>query len=249
MRYADLPKRHGLTKPIMVSSRTGRRFKASFLLHQLMSEEHLIWLQQWRPLNLSDDEAKALIFVLEMEAIDNAALRTITNLDTLESSQLLGKLWQKYHLIEKAGSGRNTYYKATSLLLNGTNLSTNRPELVSSRPDQNQNSPELISNKPNLSQELQENINKLSAKARVNKLWPIILHILVERPASSDELSHLLKRDSIALRKKHLSPMKKQGLIQHCYPEVVNHPQQAYLITEKGKQWLEKNAYQAEKQS
>ena len=32
--------------------------------------------------------------------------------------------------------------------------------------------------------------------------------------------------------------MKSQGLIEYLYPEVSNHPHQAYTITEKGKQWL-----------
>lgn len=228
----------GLTKPILVSSRTGRRFKASFLLHQLMSEEHLTWLQQWRHLNLNDDEAKALIFVLEMEAIDNAALRTITDLSTLEASQLLGKLWQKYHLIDKAGSGRNTYYKATAALLNGANPGSNRPELDLNRPNLITNEPDLNLNKPELSKELLEKINQLSTKARTNKLWPIILEILRESPTSSDEISQLLKREPNALRKKHLSLMKKNGLIQYLYPEVTNHPKQAYVITEKGMEWL-----------
>ena len=179
----------GLTKPILVSNRTSRSFKISLLLHQLMSEEHLYWLQQWRHLNLSDDEAKTLIFILEMGAIDNAALRTITDLDTLTASQLLGKLWQKYHLIEKAGSGRNTYYQATDLLLNGSNLISNRQELNPDTPNLTSNRPELSSDRPNLSpngpeisKELQESIDKLSTKARINKLWPIILHILDYAP-------------------------------------------------------------------
>ncbi len=228
----------GLTKPILVSNLTSRSFKISLLLHQLMSEEHLTWLQQWRHLKLNDDEAKALVFILEMGAIDNAALRTITDLDTLEASQLLGKLCQKHHLIEKSGSGRNTYYQATSLLLNGVSFNSNSPDLNPNRPDLSPNKPDLNLNRPDLLKELQESINELSAKARMNKLWPIILHILVECSFSADELSNLLRRDPVSLRKKHLSVMKKQGLIRYLHSEVSNHPHQAYVITEKGKQWL-----------
>jgi ATP-dependent DNA helicase RecG len=32
--------------------------------------------------------------------------------------------------------------------------------------------------------------------------------------------------------------MRKAGLIAYVYPEVVNHPHQAYVIAEKGKEWL-----------
>lgn len=29
------------------------------------------------------------------------------------------------------------------------------------------------------------------------------------------------------------------GLLGYLYPEVINHPEQAYLTTEQGKTWLE----------
>ncbi|CZP19598.1 RNA-binding domain-containing protein [Legionella pneumophila] len=235
----------GLTKPILVSSRTGRRFKASFLLHQLMSEEHLTWLQQWRHLNLSDDEAKALIFVLEMEAIDNAALRTITDLGTLEASQLLGKLWQKYHLLEKAGSGRNTYYRATPLLLQGSNreinkqdLAANTQELPRNTRELASNAQELVSDTQELPQSLREAIKQLTPKTRKPKLQHIILQLCELRAWTAEALATLLNRKVEALRTSHLTPLRQKALIAYVYPEVVNHPNQAYVITEKGKEWL-----------
>ena len=42
-----------------------------------------------------------------------------------------------------------------------------------------------------------------------------------------------------ALRVSHLSPMRKEGLIDYLYPKVINHPEQAYITTEKGKRLLE----------
>ncbi len=228
----------GLTKPILVSSRTGRRFKASFLLHQLMSEEHLTWLRQWRHLNLSDDEAKALIFVLEMEAIDNAALRTITDLDTLEASQLLGKLWQKYHLIKKSGSGRNTYYEATPLLFNSNEFSENKGNLEANKGKLVANRGDLDANNGDLPSTLTEVIKHLTPKARASIIRPIILQILLEKRASADELAVILNRDVKSLQNTHLAQMRKTDLIAYVYPEVINHPNQAYVITEKGKTWL-----------
>ena len=41
--------------------------------------------------------------------------------------------------------------------------------------------------------------------------------------------------------------MRKEGLIHYLYPEVINHPDQAYVITKKGKQWLEKNSHKPRK--
>ncbi len=241
----------GLTKSILVSSRTGRRFKATFLLHQLMSEEHLTWLQKWRHLNLSDDEAKALIFVLEMEAIDNAALRTITDLDTLEASQLLGKLWQKYHLLEKAGSGRDTYYRATPLLLQGSNREINKQDLAANTQELSRNTRELASNAQELvsdtqelPQSLREAIEHLTPKTRKPKLQHIILQLCELRAWTAEALATLLNRKVEALRTSHLTPLRQKDLIAYVYPEVVNHPNQAYVITEKGKEWLKREGKQ-----
>ncbi len=85
------------------------------LLHQL-NEDQLLWRQQFKHLNLSNDEAKALVLIKEIGAIDNSALRAITDLDTLQTSQLLRKLWQQLGLIEKGGRGSASYYKPSAQL-------------------------------------------------------------------------------------------------------------------------------------
>lgn len=102
------------------------------------------------------------------------------SLDTLEANQLLGKLWQKYHLIEKAGSGRNTYYRATCLLLEGSNFvlnkqkpSINAQELNLNTQELNLNAQEFIANTQELSGSLREAIEALTPKTRKSKLHPI----------------------------------------------------------------------------
>src|SRR5690606_30032007 len=59
----------GLTAPVFKSDRLRNEFAASYLLHQLMSEESLSWLQQFVAYKLSDDEAKALVLAREIGAI------------------------------------------------------------------------------------------------------------------------------------------------------------------------------------
>lgn len=82
----------GLSAPLFASAREQNQFSATYLLHQLLGEEQLAWLAQFRTLQLKDDEAKALILAREVGAVDNAALRAITELDTLAASQLLRRL-------------------------------------------------------------------------------------------------------------------------------------------------------------
>ena len=240
----------GLTKPVFVSNRESNQFTATFLLHQLLGEEQLQWLQQFQHLNLSDDEAKALVLVKEMRAIDNAALRAVTDLDTLAASQVLRRLWQQYHLIEKGGSGSSSYYKPTkqfqmTLLNPAENTSDLTPytsDLGSYTSDLTPYTSDLGSNTSDLHDSLKNAIDALTPRARIAQLWPIILELCLQRSYLAEEIANLLNRKVTALKTGHLTPMRKEGLIQYLYPEVINHPDQAYVITKKGEQWLEKNA-------
>lgn len=72
---------------MFVSNRDSNQFTATYLLHQLMDAELLDWLQQFVPLKLSGDEAKALILAKETGAVDNAAVHAVTGLDTLSASR------------------------------------------------------------------------------------------------------------------------------------------------------------------
>ena len=38
--------------------------------------------------------------------------------------------------------------------------------------------------------------------------------------------------------------MRKINLINYLYPDVINHPDQAYVITKKGKEWFENKVIQ-----
>lgn len=41
------------------------------------------------------------------------------------------------------------------------------------------------------------------------------------------------------LIKNYLKDMRMQDMIEYVYPEIPNHPYQAYRVTEYGKKWLE----------
>ncbi len=160
---------------------------------------------------------KALILVKETGAIDNAALRSITGLDTLAASKVLGHLCQQHKLIKKGGSGPSTYYQPAISLLNAS---------------------EFESNASDLSVELKSLINALSPKARKTELWPLILQLCVLRPWRAQQLAYHLNRKVDHLKTNHLRVMRQEGLIDYVHREVRNHPAQAYTVTPKGKKWL-----------
>ncbi|MFC0710912.1 hypothetical protein ACFSVK_16680 [Azorhizophilus paspali] len=52
----------------------------------------------------------------------------------------------------------------------------------------------------------------------------------------------MLGRQVTAFKTSHLSPMReREGLLRYIHPEVINHPEQAYLTTEVGRAWLAEN--------
>ncbi|WP_256737017.1 ATP-binding protein [Pseudomonas gingeri] len=99
----------GLAAPVFNSYQLENQFTSIYLLHQLLGEEQLRWLQQFSHLQLTGDEAKALILAAETGG-DNAALRAVSGLDTLSASQVLGRLHHQHHLLIKGGAGPATYY-------------------------------------------------------------------------------------------------------------------------------------------
>jgi ATP-dependent DNA helicase RecG len=98
-----------LLPPTLESSRSPDQFVAVFLFHHFLEEDDLTWLRQITNEKLSDEDARALVFVREMGAIDNATFRSINTTDTLQASSHLRRL-RDLELLEMKGSGNRTYY-------------------------------------------------------------------------------------------------------------------------------------------
>ncbi len=116
-------------------------------------------------------------------------------------------------------------------LSNGSDLDSDTRELDSNTSD-------LDSNTSELPEFLQHLIKTLTPKTRKAKLWPIILHLCSIRPWPAEKLAQLLHRKADWLKTQHLSPMRQEGLVNYQFTEIINHPEQAYATTEKGKSYL-----------
>src|SRR5690606_28500747 len=116
-------------------------------------------------------------------AVDNAALRYVSGLDTLAASQVLSKLHHQRGLLIKGGSGPRTYYQLPPAIDVGLNEFTgalnavrqqlpNTGGLCVNASDLGPNASDLSPNASDLPEGLQQLICSLSAKARQNTLWP-----------------------------------------------------------------------------
>jgi ATP-dependent DNA helicase RecG len=106
----------GLTPPTFESDRERNQFVVTLLFHHFLSPEDWTWLRQFHDVELSDEEARALIFVRELGAITNAGYRTINHVDVLAASQHLRRL-RNNGLLQQKGKGAETYYVSTRKLL------------------------------------------------------------------------------------------------------------------------------------
>jgi ATP-dependent DNA helicase RecG len=98
-----------LLPPAFESSRRPDQFVATFLFHHFLGPDDLAWLRRLTAEPLSDEEARALTFVRESGAIDNAAYRSINRTETLNASAHLRRL-RDLELLEMKGGGSRTYY-------------------------------------------------------------------------------------------------------------------------------------------
>lgn len=232
---------------VFSSSVIANEFQATYLLHQLLGEDQLQWLAQFSHLQLTDDEARALILARETGAVDNAGLRAVTGLDTLAASQVLGRLHHQHCLLVKGGAGPATYYQladwskdSDELPLFGRQEKANTGDLEANTGDLEENRGDLRGNKGYLPEPLARRIEELTPKTRRDKLWPVIVWLCALQPQKAEQLANLLEgRSDKSLKSSHLNSLREsEKLIAYRFPEVVNHPEQAYQTTEKGVQWL-----------
>jgi len=106
----ELMQQNNLLPPTLESTRQPDQFVATFLFHHFLGPEDVAWLGGLTGEKLSDEESRALVFVREMGAIDNATYREINRTDTLDASSHLRRLGD-LKLLEKKGSGSRTYYE------------------------------------------------------------------------------------------------------------------------------------------
>ncbi len=105
----EIMRQSNLSPPTFESSQRPDQFVATFLFHHFLETEDIAWLAGLTTEPISDEEARALIYVREVGAIDNARYREINRSDTLEASGRLRRL-RDLNLLATKGAGNRTYY-------------------------------------------------------------------------------------------------------------------------------------------
>lgn len=246
----------GLTPPTFESDREGNQFVVTLLFHHFLSPEDWSWLRSFQDVELTDEQARALVFVREAGAISNAAFRAITHLDVLTASQHLRRL-RDGGLLQQKGKGAQTYYVPTEKLLapwqGRVGQANPRPGNPVSQPVESSDQAIQAAGKAaeplrqsiqsdaqsvqhrgesiqfrDLPQPLAIQLETVSRRATPEVIRNLIRQLCAWRPLSADELATLLRRTRIHLVNEHIRPMVLAGEIERTLPDQPNHPQQKY---------------------
>ncbi len=247
----ELMLQHDLLPPTFESTRRPDQFVATFLFHHFLGADDLAWLRRLTLEALSDEEARALVFVRELGAIDNAAYRAINRTDTLNASTHLRRL-RDQGLLAMKGSGNRSYYVPGAAFEASPKWAqaddspasdTHQPQTeMDTTPPENthQSTANTHHPGPNTHQSLEAQPAALSAALRMRlpaagtkPRRPVLKRLLLDlcawQPMSARTLAGLLGRqDQKHLVREFLSPMVAEGLLAYTIPEMENHPDQRY---------------------
>ncbi len=244
-----------MAAPTFESDHSGNQFTIRLLLHHFLNEDDIRWLAVFENYHLSDAQKTALIFVRETGAIDLRAFRQLTVIEASLASHQLRNL-RDHGLLELKGKTRGAYYKPTQHLLSTVPaLSAPVPALSAPVPALSAPVPALSAPVPALSAPVPAHsapvpahsvlFSELHLKIKIqlsqilprehdsDKIKEIIVEICKTRPYSLNELSILLGRQTKYILRAYLSPLIKENRIRHTFPDMPNHPGQAYTSEEK----------------
>lgn len=232
-----------LMPPTFESDHGNNSFTVRLLLHHFLNEEDVRWLSGFNHYELSDSQKRALIFLREVGAIDNATHRQMNGLEILKASGELRNLRDKELVLQK-GKGRSTYYIPNSQRLEwGLKLFSapvqdigapvdkmiDYQPISTSTPVENLSAPVDQTLVHQLPEDIQKIINDLPQRSNDPALLEAaILIICAYKPYKSTELSAILGRSEKYLLRSFITRLRDEGKLEYTHPEMPNHPQQAY---------------------
>ncbi len=235
----ELMRQANLTLPLFESNREADTFTVTLLVHHLLDKADVAWLAQFKDCNLSEDEAKALVFVREVGAVNNAAYRDINSMDTLEASGHLRRL-RDYGLLRQKGKAAQTYYVPGHRLLkslegtDGTEAPVGAPQTTADEEKASLSaepaplSTELESLSAKLPPGLTEEIQDLGQRTSPDRLDAVITELCLWKPLGIHELEYLTGRKAGHLRRS-LRRLMGAGKLRYLYPDKPRHPDQKYV--------------------
>lgn len=218
-----------LVPPTFNSSRAHNHFVSRLLLLHFLDENDIKWLAQFGFIELNDAQKQALVFVREVGAIDNHTYRQMANCDIIRASSELRYLKAK-ELLKAKGKGKATYYVAGNQLIEPSSANT-PPQGLNAPPEGLNTPPEGLNTPPPflLPKEIQNEIAELGKRFNdPQKVKAIIIKICEIKAFKAVEVASFFNKQGDYFKRKYLTEMIQNKELIYTYPEMINHPEQAY---------------------
>jgi len=223
-----------LTHPLFESDRERDEFTVRLLVLHLLGPEDWKWLGRFKDCNLSDDEARALIVLREIGALDNAAYRSINRVDTLTASSHLRRL-RDAGLLEQKGKGPATFYVPGERLRAPTAGQTAteplRPDTKPLRPESPDLRADLDALRAELPGPLRAELSQIGQRTTPEELNGVLIGLCTWRALSLAELAALTDRSPNHLRSRNIKHLISAGRLAYLHPDEPNHPDQKYIAS------------------
>ena len=227
-----------LAPPTFESERAGNRFIARIPLTHLLSGADLAWLDGIGE-DLSAHERVVLVNARDVGRVTNESVRSMTGLDRLDASKLLGRLSSpRTDLLSMEGGGNQTFYLPTDRFLaslpegvavpegrDGSSMS----ESGSSMSDVGSSMSRAPSSQ-DLPPALREAVDGIGGAAGGDRMREVIRLLCGWRPLSANELSGTLGRTADYLKTRYLKPMVASGDLALTIPDKPRSRLQKYKV-------------------
>ena len=134
-----------------------------------------------------------------------------------------------YGLLVKYGAGTATTYTLNRTRLQAIGFRFETPHLEAETSHLSAETQHL-----EMSDALRQEVENLGYRPRKEKIFSVIINLCLLKPQTKEELMQKLDNGEQLIRKY----FREKGIIEYVYPELPNHPYQAYRVTEYGKKWL-----------
>lgn len=155
--------------------------------------------------------------------------RQFAGCDTLKASAKLSML-RDAGLLERKGRGKATYY------VPGDRFPVARHEITPPKgqttPPQGQTTPPQVQTTAPLPKDLVSDLAALGRKAPRERVVELMIRLCSCRAMTKDDLVKYLKRSDATV--KHIAASLVGTRLSYLYPEVIHHPNQAYIALESG---------------
>ena len=167
------------------------------------------------------------MFLREVGAVDNRVYRQFAGCDTLKASAKLSMM-RDTGLLEMKGRGKATYY-VTGDGFPLAKHETTPPQAQTTPPQGQTTAPQAQTTAP-LPKDLVSDLAALGRKAPQERIVELMVRLCSCRAMTKEGLMKYLNRSEATIR--HIATSLLGKRLSYLYPEVIHHPNQAYVAME-----------------